>query len=102
MSAVIRRALLSVSDKRGLAEFAAGLHRHGIELLATGGTARLLLDEALEEAQRMPDATARQLLGAQAETVAAQDLVRQLAGGAGATCLCGWLLKERRFRTALD
>ncbi len=46
------------------------------------GAARLLLDEALEEAQRMPDATARQLLGAQAETVAAQDLVRQLAGGA--------------------
>jgi hypothetical protein len=46
------------------------------------GAARLLLDEALEEAQRMPDATARQLLGAQAETVAAQDLVRQLAGRA--------------------
>jgi phosphoribosylaminoimidazolecarboxamide formyltransferase / IMP cyclohydrolase len=47
MSAAIRRALLSVSDKRGLAEFAAGLHRHGIELLATGGTARLLLDAGL-------------------------------------------------------
>ena len=46
------------------------------------GAARLLLDEALDEAQRMPHATARQLLGAQAETVAAQDLVRQLAGGA--------------------
>jgi len=46
------------------------------------GAARLLLDEALEEAQRMPDATARQLLGAQAETIAAQDLVRQLAGSA--------------------
>ena len=46
------------------------------------GAARLLLDEALEEARRMPDATARQLLGAQAETIAAQDLVRQLAGGA--------------------
>src|SRR5580658_1464106 len=47
MSAVIRRALLSVSDKRGLAEFAAGLHRHGVELLATGGTARLLIDAGL-------------------------------------------------------
>jgi hypothetical protein len=46
------------------------------------GAARLLLDEALEEAQRMPDATATQLRGAQAETVAAQDLVRHLAGGA--------------------
>ncbi|HEY1724613.1 MAG TPA: bifunctional phosphoribosylaminoimidazolecarboxamide formyltransferase/IMP cyclohydrolase [Steroidobacteraceae bacterium] len=42
MSALIRRALLSVSDKRGLESFAAGLHRHGVELLATGGTARTL------------------------------------------------------------
>jgi hypothetical protein len=47
MSAAIRRALLSVSDKRGLAQFAAGLQRHGIELLATGGTAQLLIDAGL-------------------------------------------------------
>src|SRR6204780_5284057 len=47
MAAAIRRALLSVSDKRGLADFAAGLHRHGVELLATGGTARLLIDAGL-------------------------------------------------------
>jgi phosphoribosylaminoimidazolecarboxamide formyltransferase/IMP cyclohydrolase len=47
MSAAIRRALLSVSDKRGLTDFAAGLQRHGIELLATGGTARLLVDAGL-------------------------------------------------------
>src|SRR5450755_3986049 len=47
MSAAIRRALLSVSDKRGLVDFAAGLRRHGIELLATGGTARLLIDAGL-------------------------------------------------------
>ncbi|HEX4023838.1 MAG TPA: bifunctional phosphoribosylaminoimidazolecarboxamide formyltransferase/IMP cyclohydrolase [Steroidobacteraceae bacterium] len=39
-----RRALLSVSDKRGLAAFAAQLHRRGIELLSTGGTAALLAD----------------------------------------------------------
>jgi hypothetical protein len=44
------------------------------------GAARLLLDLALEAAQRMPEATVRQLVGAQAETLAAQDLVRQLAG----------------------
>jgi phosphoribosylaminoimidazolecarboxamide formyltransferase/IMP cyclohydrolase len=43
----IRRALLSVSDKSGLISLAAGLHRHGIELLSTGGTARLLKDEGL-------------------------------------------------------
>ena len=47
MSVAIRRALLSVSDKRGLAAFAAGLHRHGVELLATGGTARVLIDAGL-------------------------------------------------------
>jgi len=43
----IRRALLSVSDKNGLTALAAGLHRHGIELLSTGGTARTLVDAGL-------------------------------------------------------
>ncbi len=38
----IRRALLSVSDKLGLPALAAELHRRGIELLSTGGTARML------------------------------------------------------------
>ncbi|MDN5937610.1 MAG: bifunctional phosphoribosylaminoimidazolecarboxamide formyltransferase/IMP cyclohydrolase [Salinisphaera sp.] len=40
----IRRALLSVSDKRGLPELAAGLRSMGVELLSTGGTARALCD----------------------------------------------------------
>ena len=38
----IRRALLSVSDKTGLVEFAKGLLSHGVEILSTGGTAQLL------------------------------------------------------------
>jgi phosphoribosylaminoimidazolecarboxamide formyltransferase / IMP cyclohydrolase len=38
----ITRALLSVSDKQGLAEFALGLAARGIELLSTGGTAQAL------------------------------------------------------------
>src|SRR5262245_58653490 len=38
----IRRALLSVSDKSGLADFARGLCRFGVEILSTGGTARAL------------------------------------------------------------
>ena len=38
----IRRALISVSDKRGIEEFARSLHRLGVELVSTGGTARLL------------------------------------------------------------
>src|SRR5260370_41420783 len=35
---VIRRALLGVADKSGLAEFAKVLARHGVEILSTGGT----------------------------------------------------------------
>ncbi|MEA2470716.1 MAG: phosphoribosylaminoimidazolecarboxamide formyltransferase / cyclohydrolase, partial [Thermoleophilaceae bacterium] len=38
----IRRALLTVSDKRGLVEFARGLAELGIEIVSTGGTAREL------------------------------------------------------------
>lgn len=38
----IQRALLSVSDKTGITEFAQGLADLGIELISTGGTARLL------------------------------------------------------------
>jgi phosphoribosylaminoimidazolecarboxamide formyltransferase/IMP cyclohydrolase len=38
----IERALLSVSDKTGLAEFARSLLSHGVEILSTGGTAQLL------------------------------------------------------------
>jgi phosphoribosylaminoimidazolecarboxamide formyltransferase / IMP cyclohydrolase len=38
----IQRALLSVSHKEGLVEFATALHRLGVQLLSTGGTATLL------------------------------------------------------------
>jgi phosphoribosylaminoimidazolecarboxamide formyltransferase/IMP cyclohydrolase len=38
----VRRALLSVSDKRGIVEFAQGLAALGVELVSTGGTAREL------------------------------------------------------------
>lgn len=40
----IRRALISVSDKSGIEAFAQALNEHGIELISTGGTARLLRD----------------------------------------------------------
>lgn len=43
----IRRALLSVSDKTGIVEFARALQARGVELLSTGGTARLLADAGL-------------------------------------------------------
>src|SRR3954463_15871384 len=38
----VRRALLTVSDKRGLVEFARGLAELGVEIVSTGGTAREL------------------------------------------------------------
>ena len=44
----IARALLSVSDKTGLAEFAHGLRQHGVEIVSTGGTAKLLRDAGIE------------------------------------------------------
>jgi phosphoribosylaminoimidazolecarboxamide formyltransferase/IMP cyclohydrolase len=43
----ITRALLSVSDKTGLAELGAALARHGVELVSTGGTAKALRDAGL-------------------------------------------------------
>lgn len=43
----VTQALLSVSDKRGLIDFAKGLHALGIRLLSTGGTARALADAGL-------------------------------------------------------
>ena len=43
----IQRALLSVSDKTGLVEFAEGLAKHGVELVSTGGTAKALAEAGL-------------------------------------------------------
>ena len=40
-------ALLSVSDKTGIADFARELHARGVKLVSTGGTARLLADSGL-------------------------------------------------------
>jgi phosphoribosylaminoimidazolecarboxamide formyltransferase/IMP cyclohydrolase len=46
----IARALLSVSDKTGLAEFAKQLHEQGVELLSTGGTAKALARPSFSKA----------------------------------------------------
>ncbi len=43
----IQRALISVSDKRGVADLARRLHARGVEILSTGGTARLLIEEGI-------------------------------------------------------
>ena len=43
----LRRALISVSDKTGLTEFASALAAQGVELVSTGGTAKALRDAGL-------------------------------------------------------
>ena len=44
----IKRALISVSDKTGILEFAKSLSEQGVEILSTGGTAKLLMDNGVE------------------------------------------------------
>ncbi|MET0013800.1 MAG: bifunctional phosphoribosylaminoimidazolecarboxamide formyltransferase/IMP cyclohydrolase [Sedimenticola sp.] len=45
--AAITRALISVSDKTGIVDFARALHERGIQILSTGGTARLLSEQSI-------------------------------------------------------
>src|SRR5216117_3885529 len=47
MSKTIQRAILSVTDKTGLADFARKLSAMGVELISTGGTANLLRDSGI-------------------------------------------------------
>ncbi len=44
----VRRALISVSDKTGIVDFAIALSKAGVELVSTGGTAKLLREAGLE------------------------------------------------------
>ena len=44
----IRRALISVSDKTGIVDFAQELKRFGVELISTGGTAKTLRAAGIE------------------------------------------------------
>ncbi|MDQ2078239.1 bifunctional phosphoribosylaminoimidazolecarboxamide formyltransferase/IMP cyclohydrolase [Marinimicrobium sp. ABcell2] len=45
--APVHRALISVSDKTGIVEFAQALHQRGVEILSTGGTFRLLTENGI-------------------------------------------------------
>jgi phosphoribosylaminoimidazolecarboxamide formyltransferase / IMP cyclohydrolase len=44
---IIKRALISVSDKRGIIELAQALNGFGVEILSTGGTAKLFRDHGI-------------------------------------------------------
>ncbi len=57
---MIRRALISVSDKSGIVEFAQGLHKQKIEIISTGGTAKALTEAnipvtPIEEVTQFPE-----------------------------------------------
>lgn len=52
----IRRALISVSDKTGIVEFAESLAKFGVEIISTGGTAKSLRDAGIE-AREVSDVT---------------------------------------------
>lgn len=45
---MIKRALISVSDKRGIVDFAKGLQASGVEIISTGGTAKILMDNGID------------------------------------------------------
>ena len=55
MSQPIQRAILSVTDKTGLAEFARNLSGMGVELISTGGTAKLLRQQAVQGTRHQRD-----------------------------------------------
>jgi phosphoribosylaminoimidazolecarboxamide formyltransferase/IMP cyclohydrolase len=65
----VRRALISVSDKTGVADFAIGLERLGVELVSTGGTAEALRDAGVE-ARSVEDLTGSpEILGGRVKTL---------------------------------
>ena len=65
----ITRALISVSDKTGLVEFALRLHRAGVEIVSSGGTASAL-SEADIPVTSVADVTgAPEMLGGRVKTL---------------------------------
>ena len=65
----IKRALISVYDKTGIIEFAKGLEKEGVEIVSTGGTAKLLTQDGvqvkeIEEITKFPE-----ILGGRVKTL---------------------------------
>src|ERR1700694_1403448 len=65
----VQRALISVSDKTGLVDFAKGLSALGIEILSTGGTASLLEKEGVKVIQVQDFTGAPEALGGRVKTL---------------------------------
>ena len=66
---MVRRALLSVSDKTGLVPFAKRLAALGVELLSTGGTHKALADAGLKVVQVGDYTQAPEILGGRVKTL---------------------------------
>jgi phosphoribosylaminoimidazolecarboxamide formyltransferase/IMP cyclohydrolase len=65
----IKRALLSVTDKTGLQEFAQFLHDNGVELLSTGGTAKTIRDAGLPVIEVSEYTGSPEILGGRVKTL---------------------------------
>ena len=73
----IKRALLSVTDKTGLAEFAQFLHDSGVELISTGGTAKTIVDAGLPVVEVSEFTSSPEILGGRVKT----SMIASLAWG---------------------
>lgn len=65
----IRRAILSVTDKSGLVEFATFLAEGGVELVSTGGTCRMLRDAGLTVRQVSEVTAFPEIMGGRVKTL---------------------------------
>lgn len=65
----VKRALISVSDKTGIAEFAKGLDALGVEILSTGGTAKLIKDTGVSVRSVSDFTGSPEMLGGRVKTL---------------------------------
>jgi phosphoribosylaminoimidazolecarboxamide formyltransferase/IMP cyclohydrolase len=65
----VRRALISVSDKTGIADFAKGLAGLGVEILSTGGTASALREAGIDATEVSAFTGSPEILGGRVKTL---------------------------------
>lgn len=65
----VRRALVSVSDKRHVAEFARGLSKLGVEILSTGGTSQQLKKSGIEAIEVSAKTSFPEIMGGRVKTL---------------------------------
>src|SRR3989344_5917882 len=67
--AKIKRALISVSDKEGIMEFAKELEKLGVEIISTGGTAKLLQKNGVNVKEISEHTKQPEMLGGRVKTL---------------------------------